>query len=294
MNTLALVAILVALGIMGVIVSVFSRKGDKSAAVSGDNDVALDAMKYKPFKLVSRNNVSHNTVQFRFALPSASSRVGLPVGKHMLLKFTDAEGKPVSRSYTPVSSDDDRGHFDLLVKLYPQGKMSQYLQALSVGQSIEARGPQGSLEYLGTGQFRIVRRGGAVQEVKVGGVGMIAGGSGITPMLQLLRAVHKDASDATQLALLFANQTEEDILLRAELDELRESRSFTKVTYSLDRPGDSWTGARGFITPELIQAHLPAPSAATLVLLCGPKPMVDGMEKHLLALGYTDDMIFKY
>lgn len=294
MNILLLVAAFVVLGIMGAIVSALSRK-DKSAAVSGRaSDVALDPQQYQPFKLVRRNNVSHNTVEFRFALSSPSQRVGLPVGKHMLLKFVDAEGKPVSRPYTPVSSDDDRGHFDLLVKLYPQGRMSQHLQQMQIGQTIEARGPTGSLEYKGTGEFVIARRGGVVQNVRASSVGMIAGGSGITPMLQLLRAVHKNEKDATKLALLFANQTEADILLRDELEKLRESRSLTNIVLSLDRPEDSWSGAKGFVTQQLIQSHLPAPAKDTLILLCGPKPMVDAMEKHLLAIGYTEEMYFKY
>lgn len=295
MNILLLVAVVVVLGIMGAVVSVFSRKGDKSAAVSGRaSDVALDPVQYQPFKLVRRNNVSHNTVEFRFALASASQRVGLPVGKHMLLKFIDAEGKPVSRPYTPVSSDDDRGHFDLLVKLYPNGRMSQHLQQLQIGQTIDARGPTGSLEYKGTGEFVIARKGGVVQTVRASAVGMIAGGSGITPMLQLLRAVHKSEKDATKLSLLFANQTEADILLREELEQLRESRSLTNIVLSLDRPEDSWAGAKGFVTQQLIQQHLPAPAKDALILLCGPKPMVDAMEKHLLAIGYTEEMYFKY
>lgn len=204
----------------------------------------------------------------------------------------------MSRPYTPVSSDDDLGYFDLLVKLYPTGKMSQHLQAMQVGESIEARGPQGSLSYTGEGCFSIHRRneqGPYTQQVVAKSVGMIAGGSGITPMLQLLRAVSKGgASDNTQLSLLFANVTEADILLRKELDELQESRSLTDVVYTLDRPSEGWKGQSGFVTPAMIKQSLPAPAAGTLILLCGPKPMVDGMEKHLLTLGYTEEMYFKY
>ncbi len=262
---------------------------------------ALQEATYQSFKLTTRTQVSPNTVLFRFALPSATSRVGLPVGKHMLLRCLDAEGKPVARPYTPVSSDDDLGHFDLLVKLYPMGKMSQHLQALQVGQSIEVRGPQGSLEYKGNGQFKILRRltlpqtGSELRISNMKQVGMIAGGSGITPMLQLLRDVSKRGSlDTTRLSLIFANVTEADILLRAELEELREARSLTEVTYTLDRPTESWSGNKGFVTPHLIQSKLPAPGADTLILLCGPKPMVDMMEKHLIGLGYTEEMYFKY
>lgn len=85
--------------------------------------LALKPDVYQSFKLTERTQVSSNTVLFRFALPSSSQRVGLPVGKHMLLRCLDSEGKVVSRPYTPVSADEDLGHFDLLVKLYPTGKM---------------------------------------------------------------------------------------------------------------------------------------------------------------------------
>jgi cytochrome-b5 reductase len=287
--TLLIIAALVALA-----VAAYFMLGAGKVAAAGD-EVALQEATYLPFKLTQRTQVSPNTVLFRFSLPSASHRVGLPVGKHMLLRFMDSDGKHVSRPYTPVSSDDDRGYFDLLVKLYPQGKMSQKLLAMQVGDTIEARGPQGSLHYLGGGQFKIARKGGEVQHLGAKQVGMIAGGSGITPMLQVLREVHKhSATDFTKLSLLFANVTEADILLRKELEELRESRSLTAVTYTLDKPDDVWTGARGFVTPELIKTHLPAPHPNTLILLCGPKPMVDMMEKHLLGLGYSENMYFKY
>ena len=168
-----------------------------------------------------------------------------------------------------------------------------------MGQTVEARGPQGSLEYKGNGVFSIQRRqsggGSALQTSAVRSVGMIAGGSGITPMVQLLRDVgRRGAADRTGLSLIFANVTEADILMRAEIEALREARSLTNVHYTLDRPEAGWTGGKGFVTLEMIKAHLPPPAADTLILLCGPKPMVDMMEKNLLTLGYTENMYFKY
>jgi len=256
--------------------------------------IALRQDAYQPFKLIERHQVSPNTVLFRFALPTPQHRLGLPVGRHITLRATDADGKPFMRPYTPVSSDADLGHFDLLVKLYPTGKMSQRLQSLQVGESLDVRGPLGSLEYVGSGKFHITHASGT-KEYDVASVGMIAGGSGITPMMQLLRDVHKHATtDHTRLSLLYANVSEADILLHSELEELRETRSLTQVHYTLDRPGEGWTGYTGFVTPDMIKKHLPAPAADTLILLCGPKPMVDSMERHLKTLGYQDEMIFKF
>ena len=168
-----------------------------------------------------------------------------------------------------------------------------------MGQTIEARGPQGSLEYKGQGVFSIMRRqaggGSALQTRAVKSVGMIAGGSGITPMVQLLRDVgRRGATDHTRLSLIFANVTEADILMRAEIEALQEARSLTNVHYTLDRPADGWTGSKGFVTLDMIKANLPPPADDTLILLCGPKPMVDMMEKNLIAIGYTENMYFKY
>ncbi|KAJ8868566.1 hypothetical protein PR048_030104, partial [Dryococelus australis] len=62
-------------------------------------------------------------------------------------------------------------------------------------------------------------------------------GTGITPMLQLVRHITKDPDDHTQMALLFANQTEEDILLRKELEEVRDKHpNQFKLWYTVDRP----------------------------------------------------------
>jgi len=264
----------------------------------GSSDAHLIALKpdaYQPFKLIHREHQSPNTVLFRFALPSDQHRVGLPIGKHLLLRFFDEESKPVSRPYTPVSSDEDRGYFDLLIKLYPQGRMSQRLQSMQIGETIDVRGPQGSLEYKGVGEFHINKKG-ALTVRRATSVGMIAGGSGITPMLQLLRHVCRNdcAHDLTHFHLLFANVTESDILLRSELESMRERRSRTQIHYSLDKPPEGWTGHTGFVTAELIKQRLPGPGPDTLILLCGPKPMVDAMERNLLTLGYTEEMYFKY
>ena len=95
----------------------------RAPSTSSFGYLALKTDAYRPFYLAHRTPVSSNTVLFRFALPSSLQRVGLPVGKHMLLRCLDSEGKVVSRPYTPVSADEDLGHFDLLVKLYPTGKM---------------------------------------------------------------------------------------------------------------------------------------------------------------------------
>lgn len=92
--------------------------------------------------------------------------------------------------------------------------MSQYLDSLSIGQRIDIAGPFGLIEYKGRGKFEIRKKAKHYEHV-----GMMAGGTGITPMLQIIKAVLKDPLDTTTLSLLYANQTEQDILIRDMLEE---------------------------------------------------------------------------
>ena len=87
-------------------------------------------------------------------------------------------------------------------------------------------------------QFTVLHPRRPDQTRKVKHLGMIAGGTGITPMLQVITAIIRDEYDTTTtMALLFANQTEEDILLREELDGLaRKHPHRFRVAYTLDRP----------------------------------------------------------
>jgi cytochrome-b5 reductase len=99
---------------------------------------------------------------------------------------------------------------------------------------------------------------------------MIAGGTGITPMLQIIRAALKNPQDPTRLSLIYANVNYEDVLLKKELDELADKYpSRFKVFYVLNNPPTGWTGGVGFVSKEQIATHLPASHDNIKVLLCG-------------------------
>lgn len=198
--------------------------------------------------LIEKEQLSHDSYRYRFGLPSSQHVLGLPVGQHIHLISTIDE-ELVIRAYTPVSSDEDVGHVDLVIKVYRRhvhpkfpngGKMSQFVDALKIGDTIAFKGPTGKLQYQGNGKFAIKKlRKDPPVPVQAQTVNMIAGGTGITPMLQLVREVLKKDNDRTKLALLYANQTEGDILLRKELDDLaaKHPEQF-KVWYTLDVPSD--------------------------------------------------------
>jgi len=256
-------------------------------------------------KLIEKIELSHDTRLFRFALPSQEHCLGLPIGQHIYLSAR-INGSLVVRPYTPTTCDEDLGHMDLVVKVYmanvhPKfpdgGKMTQYLENLPIGDTIDVRGPSGLLIYNGKGVFDIKEdKKGPSKEVKVKQVSMIAGGTGITPMLQLVRAVFRDPEDDTCLSLLFANQTEEDILLRNELEEVQKKHPDRfKLWYTVDRPGEGWKYSSGFVNAEMIEKALFPPSGDNLVLLCGPPPMINfACNPNLDKLGYAPSNRFSY
>lgn len=92
------------------------------------------------------------------------------------------------------------------------GKMSQLLDSLEIGDTIDIKGPVGEIAYLEPGQFLIKGKPRNVSKLA-----MLAGGTGITPMYQVLKAILADPDDHTECSLIYANQTEDDILLRHEV-----------------------------------------------------------------------------
>lgn len=258
-----------------------------------------------PLKLVEKVKISHDTRKFVFALPSESHILGLPVGQHIYLS-AKVDGSLVVRPYTPVTSDEDHGHMDLVVKVYfknvhPKfpdgGKMSQYLENMNLGDTIDVRGPSGLLVYDGMGSFSIKPdKKSDPKTVKVSKVSMIAGGTGITPMLQLITAVFRNPEDKTSLSLLFANQSEDDILVREELEAVQQAHPDRfKLWYTVDRPKDGWKYSSGFVDADMIKDNLFEPADDNLVLMCGPPPMINfACQPNLDKLGYTQEMRFAY
>nr|XP_060622700.1 NADH-cytochrome b5 reductase 2 [Anolis sagrei ordinatus] len=258
-----------------------------------------------PLPLIEREEISHDTRRFRFGLPSSEHILGLPVGQHVYISSKVA-GNLVIRAYTPVSSDEVKGYVDLIIKVYyknvhpkfPEGgKMSQHLDSMKVGDTIDFRGPNGLLVYKGSGKFSIKPDKKSQAKIKhVKHLGMIAGGTGITPMLQLIRHITKDSSDKTKCFLLFANQTEQDILLRPELEDVAANHPEQfKLWYTLDRPPQGWKYSSGFVTSDMIKEHLPPPGDDTLILMCGPPPMIQfACQPNLEKLGYAKESTFAY
>ncbi|RCI04525.1 NADH-cytochrome b5 reductase [Rhizopus stolonifer] len=202
--------------------------------------------------------------------------------------MAEINGKKISRSYTPITSEDGRGYFDLVIKSYPTGNISKLMGELKVGDSVGMRGPKGNFSY---------------KRNMVKAIGMIAGGTGITPMLQIIQRVCNDPADKTKIVLIFANVTEDDILLKEELDTMAvNSPDCFQVHYVLERPPKGWQGEVGFVTKDIILKYCPKPAHDIKLLLCGPLPMIKAMTAATNELGYQkpravskmEDQVYKF
>lgn len=145
-------------------------------------------------------------------------------------------------------------------------------------------------------------------------VGMVAGGTGITPMYQVLLASFADPSDKTTFSLIYGSRSSDDIILKKELDELAQKhKGRLDITYLVDKAplpanvGSSSSSKVGYVDAGLLKKALPKPSADSIVMVCGPPPMmvaVSGpkakdktqgeVEGLLKELGYKPDNVFKF
>ncbi|KAJ9544181.1 hypothetical protein OSB04_023888 [Centaurea solstitialis] len=242
----------------------------------------LDPEKFKEFKLVKRTQLSHNVAKFRFALPKPTAVLGLPIGQHISCRGKDSQGEEVIKPYTPTTLDSDVGYFELVIKMYPQGRMSHHFREMREGDYMAVKGPKGRFRYE-PGQVRAL--------------GMIAGGSGITPMFQVLpdlfykiRQIGRRCNSSTLMS-----HPKTSFLRQEELEALATNYpSRFKVYYVLNQPPEGWTGGVGFVSQEMIKEHLPFPAFDIKILRCGPPPMNKAMAAHLEALGYDSEMQFQF
>lgn len=173
--------------------------------------------------------------------------------------------------------------------------MSEHLHDMTPGQQLEFKGPIPKYPWAPNKHDHIA---------------LIAGGTGITPMYQLARAIFSNPEDKTKVTIVFANVTEEDILLKKELEDLENTypQRF-RAFYVLDKPPKGWAGGKGFVSKELLKTVLPEPKEKNIkVFVCGPPGMykaISGVKKSpkdqgeldgsiLEQLGYSKDQVYKF
>lgn len=264
-------------------------EGEKQAEEQPE-DIGFDATSFRPLTLAQITPYNHNTSIFRFELLNTSASLNMPVASFILVKV-NIDGKDVIRPYTPVIGQGV-GYVDLLVKKYDNGPMSSHIHNLKVGDTLEFKGPLKKIEY----------KPNMVQHVT-----MIAGGTGITPMMQVLHHALKNPEDLTEFSLVFANISEKDILMKDWLDFLTTRHNNLKIHYTIDKPSTEWKGDVGHVNEHMLQKYIAPPNTNTLVFVCGPP----GFMKHisgdkapdksqgeldglLKKMGYTQEQVYKF
>jgi cytochrome-b5 reductase len=267
--------------------------------------------------LLERVRVSPTSFVLRFGLPDRTKPLGLstcacllavaPDGVNPTLESQD----PVVRPYTPISTNAMIGTFDLLVKNYPEyGIMSKYLCETLPVTTNDDHGLRIAFKHI---DFNVKIQ--ASEFSKYNTVAMIAGGTGITPMIQALHAIlgedeHGETNPRPNVILLYGSKNEQDILGKELLDHWASLHpaQFKVVHVLSDEPSDNdWAGERGFIDEACIRKYFPMPHPdnphEVLVLVCGPPPMYNALTGPreskelsgvLSSLGYQADHVYKF
>ncbi|KAL4882126.1 hypothetical protein BJY04DRAFT_217449 [Aspergillus karnatakaensis] len=208
--------------------------------------------------LVDRQQIAPNV--YRVRLQGASLVIVL--GQHLKL-LAEIDGGVVQRSYTPVTPIGNSTEVELIIKVYPKGQLGNYLLNLPLQSPVEIRGPFG--RYSPNPAWKRLA--------------CIAGGTGITPIYQVMR------DWPGEVTLLYGNETWEEILLREELEQLvLQAPGRIKVHHVLGQPKPDWKGLTGWITRAMIQDLLPKPFSSTGILVCGPDGLVRAVRGHFEAI----------
>jgi cytochrome-b5 reductase len=266
------------------------------ATVEPDNCQFTDVFEKVP--LLENVPVSKTSFIARFGLPDASKSLGLSTCA-CILAGVEIDGEMVVRPYTPISTNADVGTFDLLVKKYPDGKMSSFLSDLKPSDEKVVAFKHISFN---------VKTQYPFNSPKV--VVMLAGGTGITPMIQALHAILGDEEGTIEKThLIYGSRNQDDILGKEMLDKWADENSDKlSVTHVLSYEEAEISGdgfKKGFIDRKLIESIVPPPSAGSdvLIFVCGPPIMYDvlcgdrteaGVTGLLGDIGYSSDQVYKF
>ncbi len=193
-------------------------------------------------------------------------------GQHYDVRLTAPDGYQAQRSYSVASEPERRGEIDLTVELLEGGEVSGYMHEVLVpGDLIEVRGPIG-------GYF--------VWQSSLGGpLLLVAGGSGIVPLMAMLR--HRAAAGSTvPTRLLFSSRTLEDVIYRKELETLQSADTGLEVFHTLTRaqpPG--WAGYSRRIDDQMLREVVSPLGSDPKAYICGPTSMVESAADSLVQIG---------
>ena len=215
------------------------------------------------------------TPRVRTLVLDADGWTGHRAGQHVDARLTAEDGYQAERSYSIASAPGEP--LAITVELLAEGEVSPYLvEEVRAGDRFEIRGPIG-------GYF--------VWDGGVGPLLLVGGGSGVVPLMSMAR--HRAATgDETRVRLLYSSRSYEDVIYRAELDELAAHRDGFELFYTLTRSQpEGWTGYARRIDEDLLREVAWPAVDRPHVFVCGSTRFVDAAADGLLALGYDPGWI---
>ena len=194
----------------------------------------------------------------RFLLSSQGQRLVARPGQFLTFEWM-IDGKPVTRSYSICSSPLQTGYIEITPKRVENGCVSRFLNDRArVGLTVKTRGPYGKFCFDESKQERIV---------------LIAGGSGITPMIATLRYID-DLCIPVNSTLIYCVRTEQDVFFKNEFSALQDRLRKFRYVLVLSQPGCGWTGWKGRLRREILEQEIEKPLESTF-FLCGPPPFME-------------------
>ena len=199
-------------------------------------------------------------------------------GQHYDLRLTAPDGYQAQRSYSIASEPERIGEIDLTIERLEDGEVSTYLHdVLQVGDQVEVRGPIG-------GYF--------VWEKDLGGpLLLIAGGSGVVPLMAMVR--HRFATKSkTPARLLYSSRSPEDVIYASELDSLGMAGDGFEVihTFTRSQPAN-WRGYARRIDQQMLRETLTPIASVPLAYVCGPTRLVESVADGLVQIGVPPERI---
>lgn len=257
---------------------VFGRIAGKRAAKThlAVHSPALSKDAWTALSLRQKQNVGGATWIFSFDLPSPKHLPGLKLGEYIAVRAV-LEGQETLRYYSPISRPNDPGVIELLIKCEDSGHMSVHLSNLKPGDTLEFKGPVGGLDL----DFGTRKK-----------IAMLAGGVGISPMIQILRSAFFEHADV-ELTLLYGAMEMKELVFYDLLREKERENGNFKVHFLLNNPPADWNNLIGFITEDVIKKFCPPPGPDVKIVLCGPGGMCKAIKPILRKL-YPEDNIFSF
>ncbi|KAH9597349.1 FAD-dependent oxidoreductase 2 [Trypanosoma melophagium] len=264
--------------------------GDRAATILQKRDFALSTEKWT--SVVVRE--SRRSEQFgngsrvlRFNLPGALQRSGLKLGQFIAIRG-EWDGRQLIGYYSPITLPEERGTISILAR-GDKGTLCEWISAMRPGDSVEIKACKGLRIERNPDKKQILFKGNVIRQF-----GLVAGGTGVAPMLQIIRAaLERPYVDLTKsIRLIYGTEEYDELTYRSTLQDIaRSNPDKFACDFVINNPPEGWTGGVGFVDRPSLQKILQSPSDDLLIAICGPPAMQRAVRNTLLNMGYNPELV---